>query len=983
MNSELPPLSSASSFTDLSDNKDGDVTEIHYKSGGVYKGMVKNNHRSGKGIFTWTDGSWYDGEYLDNQRSGYGKQLFRDGSLYEGEFLNDLREGIGTQTYISKEVYEGSFYKDFRHGNGKYFWPESTQFKGMFYLSKKEGYGTFTSKNGNVFEGLYKEDERLGPGILSYSSSNLQDVGLWHGEKLIRIAFTLCGGFTLLQHSHCIRLLQEKDHRIHMADCWKTDTLFEEMCQENTYYDILSSTQLSEKLKDIYIDYQDKSSWKINYDTFNENFVSAAKGTLDLNDSRGLWNLTPFLVELQNHSLKHSFKQDLIKVNAIFHYDREKFLAKGIMEKSSETLLKSAFAGDHELVEAILEENIVSPDVSDRYGIHSLIIATSIGNDEIIEILLNCGANVNQLSDEGCSALTVGIIHCYPSHLFPENIQIHKVGYLPNYSVGRENEKPCIPLCYSNIFDINDTLFWPESMDHTVDIPSQTSATIISKVIAADNKGDQWQDSAVMSTLLSKQSNYLQKDSNYLRKSLPDNNKLSPNVAAYDETADERNTKSLTLQTDFAGNKMVDVKDALGAHVELKAEDLISKLEGKKGKSETLNVPGASLKDTGSNVKLPKKVSFKDVSQKEEFNIKDNKYRTCVNLLLQRGADPNAAYYPWPVLYFAIRAADVEMARSLLLKNASTSVCLSDEEGGVTPLHVACGMPGKEGIQMTELLLNSLADPNARAALDNSYLNTALREEWQLDNISPEAKLILGGRTPLHIACARNDNYEDAAAIVRLLLEKKANPNVSTNGFSPLALAIAWGNKLAVTELLNNGAEPNLELTHGIGNSLCVAVTTQFEDQWNLEDRFELIETLLKHGANILREVPTGAKRVMSSVVDYAHYMFNLDSRIAHLPYHALTASDAKAKKSGKGRKAGRTGKAGKAGRTGRTGRASIDGKFGRFGKAGNIGKITKSDRFKHFKKGSPFKSGMTFVPGLSDRVLSREEVYGSNYSHN
>lgn len=99
---------------------------------------------------------------------------------------------------------------------------------------------------------------------------------------------------------------------IHMEDCWKTDTIFKEMCQENTYYDILSSTQLSEKLKNIYIDYQDKSSWEINQEIFTENYVSAANGTLDLSESRALWNLTPFLVELQKHCLKHSFKQVLL-----------------------------------------------------------------------------------------------------------------------------------------------------------------------------------------------------------------------------------------------------------------------------------------------------------------------------------------------------------------------------------------------------------------------------------------------------------------------------------------------------------------------------------------------------------------------------------------------------------------------------------------------------------------------------------------------
>ena len=48
------------------------------------------------------------------------------------------------------------------------------------------------------------------------------------------------------------------------------------------------------------------------------------------------------------------------------------------------------------------------------------------------------------------------------------------------------------------------------------------------------------------------------------------------------------------------------------------------------------------------------------------------------------------------------------------------------QKGGLAPLHIACAIPGEEGVQITELLLNALADPDVRATEDNSFINKNL-----------------------------------------------------------------------------------------------------------------------------------------------------------------------------------------------------------------------------------------------------------------
>ena len=48
------------------------------------------------------------------------------------------------------------------------------------------------------------------------------------------------------------------------------------------------------------------------------------------------------------------------------------------------------------------------------------------------------------------------------------------------------------------------------------------------------------------------------------------------------------------------------------------------------------------------------------------------------------------------------------------------------QKGGLYPIHIACAIPGEEGVQISELLLNALADPDARAREDDSFLNHTL-----------------------------------------------------------------------------------------------------------------------------------------------------------------------------------------------------------------------------------------------------------------
>ncbi|XP_064360413.1 ankyrin repeat and MYND domain-containing protein 1-like [Dromaius novaehollandiae] len=298
-------------------------------------------------------------------------------------------------------------------------------------------------------------------------------------------------------------------------------------------------------------------------------------------------------------------------------------------------------------------------------------------------------------------------------------------------------------------------------------------------------------------------------------------------------------------------------------------------------------------------------------------NFRQQKRWATIQLLLHRGADPNACWIPAPLLFLAVKAADAEAVKLLLERGARTDVRLPSKFGGLTPLHIAVSIPGEEGVQITQYLLHSAPDLDARAEDGNEVYGPdqvplpQTRETQLSRGVTVHLKNEAGppkgyfssyfgpvpeegGRSALHIACEREDNCEHARDVIRLLLMHKANPNTLWSGHSPLSLAIASGNDLAVVELLKHGADPNLPLSRAVRSALCTAVSTTYEQKRTKAQRIALVDKLLEAGADILAPVTLreGQQKAVGTAVDYAYFEYLQDRRIAHTPYDVLTASE-------------------------------------------------------------------------------------------
>lgn len=786
-----------------------------YKSGAVYHGELEGTKKSGKGIFKWPNGACYDGEYVDNARHGYGKQYWPDGSIYEGALVRDLRHGVGTLTWPDGESYSGEFYRDRKHGKGVYTWPDGTRFDGYFENDKKEGFGTFTFPSGNIFEGIYRRDERDGPGIMTYSN-NEQDVGLWSGERLIKLCSVMDSAF-LFQHY--------------------------------SSYNVNAGNNLSGKVR-----------------RANTAKQSVRNTTPSLQDFEGIDD-SKLLSQIPN---SFSYSDILEGVR-----DGDKG-PKGPVELASEELLRASAAGDCFKVRSLIESGKVHVDVADKTGYTALLAASVNCHRDVINCLLDNGANVNKLNDEGLSVLAACHVLFYTKHTWKDNIA---------ENIPEENLFNCIQE------DRQKGVFIHRNYRQTVAVDDSRLDTNSGSGEGEVNSEDECVENCIQNEndQVERNDQRMYRIIEFSDRTFGDKgekcDELENNLNNSMKSKLDLNRNDFMKNIDNHGTKRIIDSDAdhqLDSGMLMPNSDVSmthEKISDKTGKLSAMDLSLFSVMSAVSSTRLP---SDSGDDLRSENSMEQNKQvllavqrrphlEATVRLLLKRGANPNASSLPMPVLFFAVKAADTAAVDILLQKGADTSAKLSKEQSGIAPLHIAVALPDETGVEITELLLKSGADPNIR---DSAFSS----EDY--------------GRTPAHIASSREDNDKVSCAVVRLLLEYGANPDLLCEGHSALSLAICSGNDLAVGTLLEHGANPSLRLSKGVGSALCAATSFMAERRRTPSGRIKLINKVMRAGANILSPITVNLKYPPGTVIDYAYSVFYQDRKIAHTPYHALSVTE-------------------------------------------------------------------------------------------
>ena len=234
-------------------------------------------------------------------------------------------------------------------------------------------------------QGLYKDDERLGPGVLTYPNENRQDVGLWHGEKLIKICSAIPGAFCMSDHKEFEFNPEEYVQYLDIGDPSSQEN-YENMLKEAENMYTLEQN-VTEKVTSIFNIVLDSRSLAVNKEAFDREFYQSKEKENLKNVKDKMWNRTPSMVAIQKHFHKHKWnKQNMsYNIDKIICGDRGKFLEKGPLETASEELIEASTEGNLNKVEDLLALGKVSPDVADKNGHTPLIGAT-------VSILMSCSS---------------------------------------------------------------------------------------------------------------------------------------------------------------------------------------------------------------------------------------------------------------------------------------------------------------------------------------------------------------------------------------------------------------------------------------------------------------------------------------------------------------------------------------------------------------------------------------------------------------
>lgn len=283
--------------------------------------------------------------------------------FYTGSFSRGLKHGTGCSTLRSGTSYSGSFDRDLRHGQGTQIYSGGARFEGEFRENRPEGPGRARFSSGGACEGTFVEGSMHGQGTLTLPDGSTFTGSFVRGRRHGQGTTVWPDGDSYTgEYVHDVRAGRGEY-------AWKDGRAYAgEFANGMRHGHGILSFPSGDKFEGEYAE-----------------DLRMGPGVYCYHDGRidrGLWRDAK-LVAL----------------------DPESSECRGPLTELSLQLLATAVSGDAEQALALLATGSLCVDVCDSNGRNALFLACLRSHTALVNILLDNGANINQVTPRGTSAL--------------------------------------------------------------------------------------------------------------------------------------------------------------------------------------------------------------------------------------------------------------------------------------------------------------------------------------------------------------------------------------------------------------------------------------------------------------------------------------------------------------------------------------------------------------------------------------------------
>lgn len=787
-----------------------------------YEGQFLYNNLHGEGKYTWLlknfDGLIYDDLFYANNLEGYSSVYYKGCGLFEGLFKRNQRYGPGVYTYDNGQQDVGLWdnYSLIRlcrlinpcwipHlGHSESGKIKLLKYRKLVSLEKESiDLGKKVMEDLDAPQKLLDDSHVLYNKYVRHPDSNLFDKVLYDevffGKEDCAID-VIASDADIDELTGISDKMQDEVLGYKIVQDYNEEEGQEDFLHEDiSFFEDTSTYAYQEKVLNKTRDTFRKMNLKEGH---QENEVKSK--TILITDILA-WNNEPHFLDMIKHCFRHRHMEGKVSfgIEQLLKANRKCFHEYGVYEKACCYFLLFCSEGRELELLQLASDYVINPDLCDSRGNTGMLFGAARDRVTVINNLLNLGANVDSINDEGLTPLTVSILR----YLATENKATNWEKAFVSGVVIKPEEKKQVDSwnVYKSICSLTNT-----SVVNQESIVSQTPSSI----------------SGIYKSQL-------------LNVKMHDELSLQDFQTPYFYTLEEQN---YLLNT-----------NCVVIPIERKRDEKKKPKEKKKKEKRRKKSPRKSKKIEKTEEDLPKEEVIPEIDLEIKAHLKI--VRNTIMVLLQSGADPNIGEVPMPALILSVFTNELDILKGLIRNKADLDVTTLEEN--LTALHVLASLnPTDIKLDMFEVLLDNQANPNCKS---NSYhwMDQKSTILGKIDEKIEDGFNLDEEKTPLHILGMRYDYLRDQNGYLNkmatLLLYHNADSEALYLGHTALTLAILRGNVKLVQDLLEGGVDSNVRLGANMGVPLTVLVLKRYYDYLPLELCRNIFDLLLKHNANPLK----------------------------------------------------------------------------------------------------------------------------------